>query len=90
MVVAFVARSREELSRQLPNFRAVPGTSDPNIAPGTTEQPDKQSDRWRLIGEQEMKLRFTRAANPPAGLQAGPGVWDADTLIALGWALRYK
>jgi len=51
-----------------------------------------------------MKLRFThvqarsapvhhwhgRAANPPAGLQAGPGVWDADALIALGRSLRYK
>jgi hypothetical protein len=37
-----------------------------------------------------MKLRFTRAANPPAGLRAGPGVWDADALIALGGSLRYK
>jgi hypothetical protein len=31
-----------------------------------------------------------RAANPPAGLQAGPGVWDADALIALSRSLRYK
>ena len=54
--------------------------SCPFLAPQVTVRRTWQSD----------KLRFTRAANPPAGLQAGPGVWDADVLIALGQLLRYK